>query len=220
MINHKDLKTDNDWEMYRMRRNNHIIRVEFPDFDLYLKEINEPLKIIIRDFAKTFIINNIKAKSLARSRDLEAYIYWFNVTCITENNKHKVTGIENRSIEYVLDHIIPISYGFKHNINPEIIGNEYNLQMLTNKENLFKSNKITDIVKDRLSHFKLTNSKPIERNVYEPIIKINFKCHPKYKNRIVEGYYLKYFDIDNNIIHSELLQSSSVLYTETEQSNK
>jgi len=42
---------------------------------------------------------------------------------------------------YHVDHIVPISYGFKHQIDPEIIGHFSNLQMLPWLENILKSNK-------------------------------------------------------------------------------
>jgi hypothetical protein len=42
---------------------------------------------------------------------------------------------------YHIDHIIPISYGFKHKINPSIIGNIRNLQMLPARENTEKGDK-------------------------------------------------------------------------------
>jgi hypothetical protein len=48
-------------------------------------------------------------------------------------------GVENG---YQLDHIMPISHGFKNDIAPEILAHPHNLQMLPWKENLKKSDKV------------------------------------------------------------------------------
>lgn len=59
---------------------------------------------------------------------------------------HILPNIEKRGLcgvpgAYQLDHIIPITEGFKQNIPAEVIGNITNLQMLPWQENLKKSNK-------------------------------------------------------------------------------
>lgn len=72
-------------------------------------------------------------------------IYEKQVRKYTELNAIKVVGIEKRNFyKYHLDHIVPISLGFKLNILPVYIGSEDNLQLLTPYENFYvKSNKIT-----------------------------------------------------------------------------
>jgi len=45
---------------------------------------------------------------------------------------------------YHIDHIIPISYGFENNIEPKIIGDITNLQMLPAVENIKKGNLYED----------------------------------------------------------------------------
>lgn len=53
--------------------------------------------------------------------------------------------------QYHIDHVIPISYGFKNNIPPEIIGHISNLRPLHWKQNFLKSAKLTQDAKERLS---------------------------------------------------------------------
>ena len=52
--------------------------------------------------------------------------------------------------KYHLDHIYSISEGFKNNINPKIIANPYNLQMLWWKDNICK-NGTSDVTKEELT---------------------------------------------------------------------
>ena len=70
--------------------------------------------------------------------------YYNNVIRIT--NMQPVYFLENyerRGIKkYHLDHIYPISKGFKNKIPPELIGNINNLQFIWWEDNLKKSNKI------------------------------------------------------------------------------
>lgn len=75
-------------------------------------------------------------------------IYYSQVWFHTEKQPlHLLENIEKRSEHsknpdaYHLDHIVPISYGFKKQISPEIIGDISNLQMLPWLENILKGNK-------------------------------------------------------------------------------
>ena len=52
-----------------------------------------------------------------------------------------------------IDHILPISRGFKNNINPESIGSIENIQYLTHKANLNKGTKLTEKGKELLHIF-------------------------------------------------------------------
>lgn len=49
-------------------------------------------------------------------------------------------NLEISSNKFHLDHIIPISLGFKHKIDPEIMSNKINLQILFYKHNIKKGN--------------------------------------------------------------------------------
>lgn len=61
----------------------------------------------------------------------------------TNKNKHLVPNIHLRSWDnFHLDHIVPISYGYKHNIPPSLIGSVENLQIIPRTQNLRKGSKI------------------------------------------------------------------------------
>jgi hypothetical protein len=66
--------------------------------------------------------------------------YRKNKHIINPNNYIRTTGGDG----YHLDHIIPIHYGFVNGILPTIIADVNNLQMLTWRENIIKSNKYDD----------------------------------------------------------------------------
>jgi hypothetical protein len=81
--------------------------------------------------------------------DIEkSYNYRANVSQITEQNYKKYKDIINPSSldrtrgEYSLDHIYPVMEGFRNNIPPEVISNPNNLQMLLEKVNIAKSDKL------------------------------------------------------------------------------
>ena len=76
----------------------------------------------------------------------------------TEKEAHKVDNINLRSINYHLDHIIPIQYGFVNYIPPKIIGIYKNLNIITAKENFTKCNNITDKAKELLIYFGYSTS--------------------------------------------------------------
>ena len=63
----------------------------------------------------------------------------------TEKNAPKLEGIEKRAFkQYDIDHIVPIFYGYKNNISPQLIGSLDNLRIIPNEENKEKGIKITD----------------------------------------------------------------------------
>lgn len=75
-----------------------------------------------------------------------------------ETNKHKneIVGIEKRGFKtYHIDHIIPISYGYKNNICPKIIGGKSNIRMLHYKENMKKGVTLTNDSKKLLNRLGL-----------------------------------------------------------------
>lgn len=75
----------------------------------------------------------------------------------TETNKHlqDVVNISKRGKDFHLDHIVPIQYGYRNNISPELIGGKENLQILTRDENFKKGLKITDKAKELLNKWHL-----------------------------------------------------------------
>jgi 5-methylcytosine-specific restriction endonuclease McrA len=71
--------------------------------------------------------------------------YHADVWELTEKNDlTRVKGIEKREWKkYELDHIVPISFGRKHNISPERLADLSNLQILTYERNRSKKNRVT-----------------------------------------------------------------------------
>lgn len=68
-----------------------------------------------------YIIDNygwdIRRKvNFSYKKDLRKYIYYIKVWVETENNAVKLPNIHLRGVNYHLDHITPISYGYKNNI--------------------------------------------------------------------------------------------------------
>lgn len=206
MINYKDLKTDEEWETYRMNTAGQSVRIEFPYFNMYTYEVDSNLEKLVREYCKVFLNKDSKARfRTPKSSDLEKFIYWYQVNKHTEINCINVRGIEQRSFKFVLDHIIPISYAFKYDIDPSIIGSKENLQMLTNADNLIKSNRITDQVKDKLDEFNLNNLTEAYRFNYNVDISLLFGTNREHRKRINEGMYLKYYTKHNELLQTELL---------------
>lgn len=88
-------------------------------------------------------ISHLKPKKRQKNINKSAYVKkcWAH----TEANKHLLPNINLRKFkEYDIDHIVPISYGYKHNIAANMIGSVENLRIVTNKYNLEKGTKITE----------------------------------------------------------------------------
>ena len=65
---------------------------------------------------------------------------------------HMVSGNDKRRFrQYDLDHIIPISYGYKNKIPPWYIGSLENLQVIAHKKNWSKGQKLTNGAKRLLT---------------------------------------------------------------------
>lgn len=78
----------------------------------------------------------------------EYELYYMKVMEITNTNdlsKLKNWSKRNKYHKYELDHIYPISKGFKNNIPAELIGNVANLRIIPQSENRSKNDKITII---------------------------------------------------------------------------
>lgn len=71
-------------------------------------------------------------------------VYYKQVWEITlKNDISEIMGDKERGFhKYHIDHIIPIIYGYKNNISPEIIGHRDNLRPLYWKDNLLKSSRL------------------------------------------------------------------------------
>jgi 5-methylcytosine-specific restriction endonuclease McrA len=76
--------------------------------------------------------------------DFRKKLYYAKVWYYTETNdltlleNHELRGYRNHH----LDHILPISHGYKNNIDPTIIGGLNNLRFIPWKENIKKGDKI------------------------------------------------------------------------------
>lgn len=98
--------------------------------------------------------NNAYIKYILKQENItyEQYKEKFSEFELYKKEVYKITKLQPLSIlenydkrgikNYHLDHIYPISKGFKNNIPPEIIGDISNLQYIPAKDNLEKSNKI------------------------------------------------------------------------------
>lgn len=71
--------------------------------------------------------------------------YYKQVWYHTEKNAHKLHNITKRGQEYHIDHIVPISYGFKKGIDPKRIGGIKNLRIISWKENFNKNRMFTTL---------------------------------------------------------------------------
>ena len=109
---------------------------------------NDPESILKK--TKTLIENiyNISYEEYKTTIFVEKTRYYNEV--YKETNKQPLHLLENydkrghlstKDDAYHLDHIIPISYGFENSIDPKIIGDISNLQMLPAMVNITKGNK-------------------------------------------------------------------------------
>ena len=98
-----------------------------------------------KKYAEKFYANKRRGKSPLG--EFERSYYWFVVWEITERNAAQVAGIEKRGAAFHLDHIVPILYGYEHNISPHLIGGLDNLRIISRAENMRKVNFITECSK-------------------------------------------------------------------------
>jgi len=54
-----------------------------------------------------------------------------------------------------IDHVVPIAFGFKHDIDAELIGSRSNLQLMKLNENISKGQLITDRAIELLREWEL-----------------------------------------------------------------
>ena len=76
------------------------------------------------------------------------------------NDLTKLRNYNKRGFrKYHLDHIFPISQGFKENISPDVIGNIKNLQFIHYRKNIKKKNDITEesikLINDIIKEIKI-----------------------------------------------------------------
>lgn len=113
----------------------------YKDITQAYKSLNEENKAIIRRKFPSLLKDEKRRKR--RNKDKSSYysIVWKH----TENNSFYIENIAKRGfMKYDIDHIVPISYGYKNNIPPELIGSLENLRVISNRDNIAKGDKITD----------------------------------------------------------------------------
>ena len=137
---------------------------------------NENQTHLIKEFENLYCLPNFKTIrskiKLSYKKDLEKFLYYFKVWQLTEENATNLKDISNRGKDYHIDHIIPISYGYKYNINPSFIGSLDNLQLISKKENFSKNLKVTEQTKEILLKFNIdiNKLKDIKRSkIFVPI---------------------------------------------------
>ena len=101
------------------------------------------IKKIIRNICKKFPKIKQKIKNI---KDLEKKLYYAMVWEVTEQQPlYILENFDKRGWKnYHLDHIYPISMGFKEKIPPEKVGNIKNLRFIHHIENINKGSKVTN----------------------------------------------------------------------------
>lgn len=88
-------------------------------------------------------------------KDLQKFLYYYNVWAETEKNSVHLTEIKNRNTTNHIDHIIPISLAYKYNIDPNTIGSINNIRLISLKDNFKKNCLITQEVIDKLKELNI-----------------------------------------------------------------
>lgn len=78
-----------------------------------------------------------------KTTTIDKFCYYIEVKRKTEINYLEIESSIKRSWENQLDHIVPISYGYKNNIPADLISSIENLQILSRIDNMLKSNRLT-----------------------------------------------------------------------------
>lgn len=119
------------------------LQIEFyKDVKLAWKSLSDDAKLYIKSNHPELLPDCSKKKRK----------YFLKCWRITERNKDLIQGIEKRKFrQFDIDHIVPVAYGYKHNISPVLIGSVDNLRILSHRENHIKSVKLTDEGRQLLS---------------------------------------------------------------------
>ena len=99
--------------------------------------------ILSPSFCSSFLRDGylkVPADDLAVMKRRYIELCWF----YTDLNSVNIPGVEKRGFKgFHIDHIVPISYGFKCGILPSVIGSLENLRMLHHSENCLKGSRLT-----------------------------------------------------------------------------
>ena len=107
-----------------------------------LSSKNDKIRYEIRKICKKYPKIKKKIKNI---KDLEKKLYYARVWEVTEQQPlYILENFDKRGWKnHHLDHIYPISMGFKEKIPPEKVGNIKNLRFIPYNENLDKGFKVT-----------------------------------------------------------------------------
>lgn len=126
---------------------------------------DEAKERLIAKYPWTFPILAKPKSNVRRQVKIEGKTFWqrqyyIRVWIATLRNEILLPNFDRKNIDGLdTDHIVPISYGFKNNINPELIGSLDNLQLLPNQLNLDKGTKLTPKALCLLKRWKKEKSK-------------------------------------------------------------
>jgi len=117
------------------------------------EKVKDKIRYLIRKITKKYPKIKQKIKNI---KDLDKKLYYAMVWEVTEQQPlHILENSDKRGWKnHHLDHIYPISMGFKEKIPPEKIGNIKNLRFIHYTENLDKGSKVTNESRNALRRIK------------------------------------------------------------------
>lgn len=117
------------------------------------KRKTDKIRYLIRKITKKYPKIKQKIKNI---KDLDKKLYYAMVWEVTEQQPlHILENSDKRGWKnHHLDHIYPISMGYKEKIPPEKVGNIKNLRFIHYTENLDKGSKITNESRNALRRIK------------------------------------------------------------------
>ena len=117
------------------------------------KRKTDKIRYLIRKITKKYPKIKQKIKNI---KDLDKKLYYAMVWEVTEQQPLYILENSDKRgwINHHLDHIYPISMGYKEKIPPEKVGNIKNLRFIHYTENLDKGSKITNESRNALRRIK------------------------------------------------------------------
>ncbi len=117
------------------------------------KRKTDKIRYLIRKITKKYPKIKQKIKNI---KDLDKKLYYAMVWEVTEQQPlYILENSDKRGWKnHHLDHIYPISMGYKEKISPEKVGNIKNLRFIHYTENLDKGSKITNESRNALRRIK------------------------------------------------------------------
>lgn len=85
--------------------------------------------------------------------------YYKRVWEITETNVPSLPNSGNRGKDHHVDHIVPISFGLRYGILPELIGSADNLRIVSREKNITKGDTLTAEAKAKIMEWWVRESR-------------------------------------------------------------